>query len=119
MDATIYDLAEDLEDIVLHLQNEYSSSITETVLLGHSQGGLVATISSDEISIDGIVFMGAPFLPGDEIINSQIQAISEAQGIDEEIVEQNLQFQQRIYEVVRNGDDWDEIEQDLYDRLEN
>jgi pimeloyl-ACP methyl ester carboxylesterase len=118
-DATIYDLAEDLEDIVLHLQNEYSSSITETVLLGHSQGGLVATISSDEISIDGIVFMGAPFLPGDEIINSQIQAISEAQGIDEEIVEQNLQFQQRIYEVVRNGDDWDEIEQDLYDRLEN
>ena len=118
-DATIYELAQDLEDIVLHLQDEYGSAITKTVLLGHSQGGLVATISSDEISIDGIVFMGAPFLPGDEIINSQIQAISEAQGIDEEIVEQNLEFQQRIYEVVRNESDWDEIEQDLYDRLEN
>jgi len=118
-DATLYELAEDLEDIVLHLQDEYGSAISKTVLLGHSQGGLVAAISSDEISIDGIVFMGAPFLPGDEIINNQIQAISEAQGIDDEIVEQNLEFQQRIYEVVRNEDDWDEIEQDLYDRLEN
>ncbi|MFO7800320.1 alpha/beta hydrolase [Rhodohalobacter sp.] len=117
-DATIYDLAQDLEDIVLHLQEEYGSSISKTVLLGHSQGGLVAAISSDEISIDGIVFMGAPFLPGDEIINNQIKSISEAQGIEDEIVEQNLEFQQRIYEVVRNEDDWGEIEQDLYDRLE-
>jgi len=117
-DATLYDLAEDLEDIVLHLQDEYGSAISKTILLGHSQGGLVAAISSNEISIDGIVFMAAPFLPGSEIINSQIKSISEAQGIDDEVVEQNLEFQQRIYDIVRNEGDWDEIEQDLYDRLE-
>ena len=117
-DATLFDLAEDLEDIVSHLHSEYGSAISKTVLLGHSQGGLVAAIASDEVSSDGIIFMGAPFLPGAEIINSQIRTISEAQGIDEEIVEQNLEFQQRIYDVIRNEEDWSEIEQDLYDRLE-
>ena len=119
MDATLFDLAEDLEDIVAHLQSEYGSAISKTVLLGHSQGGLVAAISSDDVLADGIIFMGAPFLPGDEIVNSQIQAISEAQGIADDIVEQNLEFQQRIYDVIRNEDDWSEVEQALYDRLES
>ncbi len=118
VDATLFDLADDLEDIVSHLQNEYGSAISKTVLLGHSQGGLVAAISSDEVLADGIIFMGAPFLPGDKIVNSQIRTISEAQGIADDIVEQNLEFQQRIYDVIRNEEDWSVVEQDLYNRLE-
>lgn len=117
-DATLYDLSDDLLDILVHLESEYADKITHTILLGHSQGGLVSVIAAKNKNVNGIIYMGAPFLPGDEIINSQIRTISEAQGIAVEIVEQNLEFQKRIYDVIRNESDWDEIEQDLYNRLE-
>ncbi|WP_069129919.1 alpha/beta fold hydrolase [Rhodohalobacter halophilus] len=118
-DATLNDLSDDLLDVLAHLENEYADQVTHTILLGHSQGGLVSVISAVRKEVDGIIFMGAPFLRGDEIINSQIRTISEAQGIADDIVEQNLEFQERIYDVIRNADNWDEIEQDLYDRLES
>ncbi|PKD42398.1 hypothetical protein CWD77_15265 [Rhodohalobacter barkolensis] len=117
-DATLFDLSDDLLDILVHLEDEYPDQITKTILLGHSQGGLVSVISAVNKNVDGVILMGSPFLPGDEVINHQIKAISESQGIAEEVVEQNLEFQERIYEVIRNEDDWDDVEQDLYDRLE-
>jgi uncharacterized protein len=117
-DATLDELASDLEQIVQYLRENHAADFTEIILAGHSQGGLVASIAAGNTGAAGIVFMGSPFLRGDEIINQQILNISEAQGIEEDVVEKNLEFQQRIYEVVRAGGEWDEIEQDLYDRLE-
>jgi uncharacterized protein len=118
-DATLQDLTEDLKDVVSFLNDNHTGKFNGIVLLGHSQGGLVAALSAVEISeLSGIIFMASPFLSGDEIINQQIRAISEAQGVNDSIVDQNLEFQSRIYEVVRSRGDWDEIEQDLYERLE-
>lgn len=118
-DATLKELADDLEDIAGYLGDEYATRISKTIFLGHSQGGLVAAIAAQKVSPGGIIFMGVPFLRGDEVINQQILTISDAQGIAEEIVEQNLEFQQRIYDVIRNEGEWEEVEQDLYDRLES
>lgn len=118
-DATLQHLADDLMDIIGHLSSTHGEVFEGIVLLGHSQGGGVAALaaSGNEL-VNGIIFMAAPFLSGDKIINQQIRAISEAQGVNESIVEQNLDFQSRIYEVVRSGGDWEEIEQDLSERLE-
>lgn len=118
-DATLPELAEDLEQITGYLSDNYESRVSNIILMGHSQGGLVAAIAAQEVTPDGIIFMGAPFLRGDEVINQQIKTISEAQGITEEIVDQNMEFQQRIYEVIRTEGKWDEVEQDLYNRLES
>jgi uncharacterized protein len=117
-DATLDDLSDDLEDILDYFRSEFEGSYSEIILLGHSQGGMVAAITAGRHDVGGIIFMGAPFLPGDRIIDLQIETISEAQGISEEIVEQNLEFQQRIYDVVRSEGDWSDVEADLYDRLE-
>jgi uncharacterized protein len=118
-DATLQDLSGDLKDIVDFLNENHNELFNGIVLLGHSQGGLVATLAAANISdLAGIIFMASPFLSGDEIINQQIRAISGVQGVNESIVEQNLVFQSRIYEVVRSRGDWEEIEQDLYERLE-
>lgn len=118
-DATLQDLSDDLQDVVNYLNENHTDVFDGIVLLGHSQGGLVATLSAVEISeLRGIIFMASPFLSGDEIINRQIQAISTAQGVNDSIVDKNLEFQARIYDVVRSGGEWDQIEQDLYERLE-
>jgi len=118
IDATIHDLADDLTDITEHLRDNYAGSFTEIILLGHSQGGLVASIAATMHEVGGIVYMGSPFIRGDRVINQQIRIISEAQGIEEEVVEMNLEFQKRIYEVVRSNGDWSEIEKDLAERLQ-
>ncbi|WP_158278727.1 alpha/beta hydrolase [Rhodohalobacter mucosus] len=118
-DATLQDLADDLKDIIEYLASNHVETFNDIVLLGHSQGGGVAALaaSGNEL-VDGIIFMAAPFFGGDEIINQQIRAISEAQNVSESVVEQNLEYQARIYEVVRNNGDWAEVEEDLYERLE-
>ncbi|MDX1590390.1 MAG: alpha/beta hydrolase [Balneolaceae bacterium] len=119
-DATLQDLADDLEDIIEYYSVNFDDSFDGIVLLGHSQGGAVASIAAtgnDRVS--GIIFMAAPFQQGDEIINQQIRAISKAQAVSDSIVNRNLEFQSQIYEVVRTGGEWSEIERDLYTRLED
>lgn len=118
-DATLSELAGDTMDIIEYLKSNYSESFSGIVLIGHSQGGLVATLTASETEVDGIFYMAAPFLSGDQIINGQIEKISELQGIKEEIVEQNLDFQNRIYTIVRNNGDWQDVEDDLASRLED
>lgn len=117
-DATLTDLAADLSEIVEHLRDHHGDRFSKVVLLGHSQGGLVASLAAGQTEVDGIIFMAAPFLPGNEVIKEQIEVLSEAQGIEEEVMEQNLEFQRRIYAAVRGEGSWEELESDLAERLE-
>lgn len=116
-DATLEELASDIAGITNYLSTQYPEQFTDIVLLGHSQGGLVATIAAKTVNPAGIIFMASPFLSGDQIINQQIQKISEQQGIPAEIVEQNLHFQNEIYKTVQTGSGWDSLEADLGYRI--
>jgi uncharacterized protein len=118
MDATLQEMAEDLKDIIQYLRENHGRQFENLILLGHNQGGLVASLAAQHIEVSGLVFMGTPFLRGDEIINQQIMILSEERDVPEEVVDMNLNFQQKIFDVVRNNSDWDDIEQDLANRLE-
>ena len=118
-DATIHELGEDLEDVMRELKMNYGDRFSGFILLGHSQGGMVSSLAAKKADLNGIIFMASPFLRGDEIINEQITLLSEASGVTEEVLETNLNFQRRIYDVVRAEGDWTEIEQELSDRLEH
>lgn len=117
-DATLIDLAEDLADVIDYLREHHGERFTEIILLGHSQGGMVASIAAGQQDVSGVIYMGTPFMPGDEIITQQIRVLSVAQGIEPEVMEQNLDFQKRIYDAIRGDGDWEELEKDLADRLE-
>jgi uncharacterized protein len=94
-DATLYDLAEDVTDIIQYLHRNYKNRFTDLILLGHSQGGLVASIAATKTDVSALIFMASPFLRGDKIIDEQIKIISEQRGILEEVLEQNLEFQRQ------------------------
>ncbi len=117
-DATIHELGEDLSDVMHYLKMNYGSRFSGFVLIGHSQGGMVATLMAEYAGLNGIIFMASPFLRGDQIIDEQIRLLSAASGVTEGVLETNLQFQQRIYDIVRTEGDWAEIERDLSERLE-
>lgn len=135
-DATLEELAEDLVDVVSYLKLEYGTQFTDVIYLGHSQGGLVASIATNVINdineIDdnytasmsvesipkAIVLMATPFMSTDKIINQQIIKLSEAQDIPEDIMNMNLEYQERIYDVVRAGASWEPVEESLRERLQ-
>lgn len=117
-DATLQELATDLVDIIEYIKSHYRSKVSGVILLGQSQGGLVASLAAHEVKVDGLILVATPFLRGDQIINDQIRKISEVQGISEQIVERNLKFQEKVYEAVRTGKGWETIEDELAERLE-
>lgn len=115
-DATIYDLSSELISIVEYFHSE-SYSFDDIIVIGHSQGGIVGTLASQNSAIDKLILMASPANTGDEIIKQQIKIISELQGIPEETVQQNLEFQEKIVETVRSGLGWEQIENELKERL--
>ena len=116
-DATLQDMATDLSNVINYFQNNFESRYSKVILAGHSQGGLVASLTALTTPVDGIIYLASPFFSGDEIINQQIRALSAANDIPERVIEQNLEFQKRIYQVVRDSSGWEEIENDLSERL--
>lgn len=117
MDATIQELSEDVEEIIKYFQENESNSFDDIILLGHSQGGIIASLAAHNSDLSGLILLASPSFPGEQIINQQIRKISESEGIPDEVVEENLAFQERIYEVVNTNGEWEEIESDLKNRL--
>ncbi|WP_340106773.1 alpha/beta hydrolase [Rhodohalobacter sp. 8-1] len=117
-DATLDELADDLESIAAHFSNGQSGNTFDSIVyLGHSQGGLISLLAAKEFTPHRVVLLATPTLPGDKIITQQIQNISEEQEIPEEVVTRNLEFQQKVYEAARTGEGWDELEADIEERL--
>lgn len=116
-DATMQDLADDVARIVDYFNNQNIYKIDNIYLLGHSQGAIVAYVAAEKPDISGVISMAGPAVPGDEIINRQIYDISERQGIPDSVVTENIEFQNRLYETVKNESGWTELEEDLKDRL--
>ena len=117
-DATLSELAKDL--IAIHdyfTENGNPNRFRSVVYLGHSQGGVVSLIAARDRSPRQLILLASPALPGDEVINQQIKTISEAQDIPDDVVEQNMEFQQRVYQAVRTGEGWKELEENIADRL--
>lgn len=117
-DATLSELSEDLEVIAEYFnEEENGNSFDSIVFLGHSQGGLISMLTAADFTPVSLILLATPMLPGDQIITQQIRRISEEQGIAEDVVEQNLEFQNRVYEAARTGEGWDELEADIEERL--
>lgn len=119
-DATLQELTEDLKGVAAYFaESAGSNQFSSIIFLGHNQGGVVAMFAAQEHAPQKLVLLATPMLPGDEIITAQIERIAELEEIPDDIVEQNLEFQERIFRAVRTGDGWSELEEDIANRLRN
>lgn len=114
-DATLSELANDLTSIATHFSS--NNNYENIVFLGHSQGGLISLIAAKEFTTERLVLLATPVLPGDEIITQQIRKISEEQEVPDDVVNRNLEFQEKVYEAARTGEGWGELEADIEERL--
>lgn len=87
-------------------------------IIGHSEGGVIATIlASKRKDLAFIVMMAGTALRGDEILMSQTRLISEASNIPEQEIEKSEKQNRLIYDALLNDKSWEEIKELLTSEL--
>ena len=100
--STTLDFAYDVLDGINELKKRKYINPKKIGLIGHSEGGIIASMTSclsDDISF--IAFMACPGLTGEETLLLQIPLILNAEGISAEEVDAQLKATQAIIKLVR------------------
>ena len=112
-ESTIDDLTSDVQAIIDYFEAaEFGYS--EYILLGHSEGGMVAASAAkaDE-RVSGVILWAAPAIELKDVITDQIKSIQMAMGKTEADLESTLIFQEKAYEAVRTNSGWDSLRADF------
>lgn len=112
--ATTYDFAEDVRAAVEYLKTRKEVDKNKIGLIGHSEGGMIASIvasESDEIAF--IILMAGPGLPGDSILYLQTELIYRAEGQSEEKIQEILNELRDVYSILKSDIDEAEMKEKL------
>jgi alpha-beta hydrolase superfamily lysophospholipase len=110
--ATSADFADDAIAAFKYLEEQELIDKERCGLLGHSEGGIIATLADKKHrGIDFIIFMASTATSGDKIINYQVEAINKASGKTEEEISEIIALQNMIYDAIRNDSDLSEVEE--------
>ncbi|MBN1650592.1 MAG: alpha/beta fold hydrolase [Bacteroidales bacterium] len=101
--ATTYDFAQDVEYAIEYLQNRQEINKDKIGLIGHSEGGIIASmIASENKNIDFIVLMAGPALRGDKLLLLQKYKMEMQRGIDKQLIDFNQQIFAGAYAIILN-----------------
>ena len=100
--ATTADFANDVRAKLRFLRGDERIDHRRTGLIGHSEGGLKAIHAAardgehEHRTINFIVLLGSPGVPGDDVLMLQQRRASEAEGLDKARIELNVRLHRRI-----------------------
>lgn len=98
--ATSKDFADDVDVIVDYLKTQETLDPKRIILVGHSEGGIIAPmVAARRSDIAGIVLLAGPGVPGLEIVLNQTRLIAKAEGAEEK----DLEAQRFILEELIKG----------------
>lgn len=109
-DSTTKDFANDVLSGIRFLKKQGEIDVERLGLIGHSEGGLIAPlVASRSKSVDCIVLLAGPALPGHEILNLQMRRISEISGASADWVQKQSRIQRELLDVVLNNGSDDDL----------
>jgi alpha-beta hydrolase superfamily lysophospholipase len=104
--ATSANLATDAEAAFKFLKNYPKINPKATGLMGHSEGGLIASIvASSNQEIAFVVSLAGPGVTGQQIIMRQNQVISRLSGISENLIKESTERDKKLFAVLRKEKD--------------
>lgn len=113
-DATTFDFAEDVRAAVNYLRTRKEINKNKIGLIGHSEGGMIASIvASSNDNIAFLVLMAGPGIPGDSILYLQTELIYRAEGESDEKIREILNEVREVYSVLKSDEDEEIIKQKL------
>jgi pimeloyl-ACP methyl ester carboxylesterase len=103
--STFTDLSEDVNAIYNYFIKHNDINCFKIGLIGHSEGGLVASISASNLSgISFVVLMASPGIVGSELICDQVANLGRASGLKADVIASNVDLERQILEIVKNYD---------------
>ena len=119
MNATSENFAEDVLAAVAYLKSRNDLKSKKIVLLGHSEGGLIAPlVATKSKDIAGLVLLAGPGVAGDVLLVEQSYLIGKASGLSEIQLNKVKETNTKIYEVIKTEKDLASIKAKLKPILE-
>jgi uncharacterized protein len=103
--ATTADLSVDTEAAATALAQHEAVDPNRVALLGHSEGGTIATlVATRSDAVNAVVLLAAPATPGSEILSDQLDIRARASGIDKRTRAMQKGTQERIFRAIRTNE---------------
>lgn len=104
--ATLENLASDVETIMSYFQNDAKNKFQRFALLGHSQGGVVAgKVAAENVAVDQLILMGSTAPSLSEILRYQVEFAYAASPVEESLVEKEINAREDLMKAIAFNND--------------
>ena len=105
--ATTVDFAKDVAAAVAYLRSRQDIDPGKIVVMGHSEGGVIAPIvAADDAKLAGIVLLAGTGVTGEKVLRRQLPDINRAAGMSEEMATSNAKMNLEKMEANLAMDPW-------------
>jgi uncharacterized protein len=112
--ATLVDFASDVESAISYLKTRKDINKNKIGLIGHSEGGVVASIvASESKDVKFIVLLAGPGIPTFKIMLLQQELIARASGVSETKIQKAKENNIKIFDIVLKSKDSQALKTDL------
>lgn len=116
--ATSADFAKDVESAINYLKTRKDINPNKIGLIGHSEGGIIASIVAAETKdVNFMISLAGPGISGYDIVLLQTELINKANGTKESKLQRELAFLKNSLDMVVLGSDLNEIKAALTDTI--
>ena len=108
--TSMSDLVSDIKAAVAFVRSQPEVDPRRVVLIGHSEGGILAPmVAAADPEIAGVILLAGAARPLDKIITDQVVYLNRLAGATDQEVQEALNEQEKFYALVRSRADWGEV----------
>ena len=109
--ATLDILSSDVEAIINHFRQNPSHSFSNIILLGHSQGGMIAAhAAAKNNTVDKLILMASTGVPLSDILRFQVRQAFANASVDSSLVEDEIAAREQLMKAVVNNREVEEAQ---------
>ena len=104
VNSTLEDLTSDVEEIITYFRARTDYPFEKIILLGHSQGGIVAgKVAARNEAVKRLILVASPAVPLGEVVLAQLREEYLSNGADAYLAEAEISHHYRLMNTIRNG----------------
>ncbi|MDG5491289.1 S9 family peptidase [Psychroserpens sp. SPM9] len=103
VNSTIEDHSSDLENIMNYFKSSKQHSFKSFILLGHSQGGILAgKVAVGNTSVEKVILMGAPAVPLIEVVTYQVRQDYKNTNLPKRYIEADVSAHNKLMRAIKD-----------------